>query len=136
MIGELDDDRADMLRLKDGDDLALNELMTRWQKPLAAFIQRYTGNAEDALDLAQETFVRVDGSRHRYQPTARSRGGCSPSRRDARDTTGVSACATPRPRREHPLLSARLSTTPKFHTVVMFALPARVGSRKHAAGAG
>ncbi len=71
MIEELDEDRADMLRLKDGDDLALNELMTRWQTPLAAFIQRYTGNAEDALDLAQETFVRVYESRHRYKPKAK-----------------------------------------------------------------
>ncbi len=68
---ELDEDRTTMLRLKGGDDLALNELMSRWQHPLAAFIQRYTGNAEDALDLAQETFVRVYESRHRYKPRAK-----------------------------------------------------------------
>lgn len=60
-----------MLRLRDGDDLALNELMQRWQKPLAAFIHRYVGNADDALDLAQETFVRVYQSRARYQPSAK-----------------------------------------------------------------
>jgi RNA polymerase sigma-70 factor (ECF subfamily) len=60
-----------MSRLKDGDALALNELMERWQKPLVAFILRYTGNDEDALDLAQETFVRIYENRQRYQPTAK-----------------------------------------------------------------
>src|SRR5258708_3820931 len=60
-----------MSRLKTGDDLALNELMNRWQTPLVGFILRYTGNQEDALDLAQETFVRVYESRHRYQPSAK-----------------------------------------------------------------
>jgi RNA polymerase sigma-70 factor (ECF subfamily) len=60
-----------MLRLKNGDDLALNELMSQWQAPLVSFILRYTGNSADALDLAQETFVRVYESRARYQPSAK-----------------------------------------------------------------
>jgi RNA polymerase sigma-70 factor, ECF subfamily len=62
------DDLDLMRRLMSGDDLALNELMSRWQTPLVGFILRYTGNQEDALDLAQETFVRVYESRNRYQP--------------------------------------------------------------------
>jgi RNA polymerase sigma-70 factor (ECF subfamily) len=66
-----DEDAGTMLRLKAGDDLALNELMNRWQKPLASFILRYTGNAEDALDLAQETFVRIYENRERYQPRSK-----------------------------------------------------------------
>jgi RNA polymerase sigma-70 factor (ECF subfamily) len=57
-----------MLRLKGGDDSALNELMGRWQKPIVGFILRYTGNEQDALDLAQETFLRVFESRDRYEP--------------------------------------------------------------------
>jgi RNA polymerase sigma-70 factor, ECF subfamily len=60
-----------MLRLKNGEDLILNELMTRWQQPLVAFIYRYIGHQADALDLAQETFVRVYQSRSRY--TARAK---------------------------------------------------------------
>ena len=60
-----------MRRLRGGDDLALNELIQRWQKPLVGFILRYVGNAEDALDLAQETFVRVYESRARYRPSAK-----------------------------------------------------------------
>jgi RNA polymerase sigma-70 factor (ECF subfamily) len=68
---EPDEDAEIMLRLKKGESLALNELMTRWQTPLIGFILRYTGNTEDALDLAQETFVQVYESRHRYQPSAK-----------------------------------------------------------------
>jgi RNA polymerase sigma-70 factor, ECF subfamily len=68
---ELDEDVATMLRLQNGDDLALNELMSRWQTPLIAFTLRYTGNSADAVDLAQESFVRVYESRDRYQPTAK-----------------------------------------------------------------
>ena len=60
-----------MARLKDGEDTALNELMARWQQPLVSFILRYTGNHEDALDLAQETFVRVFESRDRYEPRSK-----------------------------------------------------------------
>ena len=60
-----------MARLRDGEDLALNVLMNRWQKPLVSFIQRYIGSPTDALDLAQETFVRVYQARDRYRPEAR-----------------------------------------------------------------
>lgn len=60
-----------MERLSAGDDLALNSLMQRWQKPLVTFLYRYTGVHEDALDLAQETFVRVYENRARYQPRAK-----------------------------------------------------------------
>lgn len=72
MSASEDDDSAQLMqRLRTGDDLALNELMHRWQKPLVAFITRYVGNVDDALDLAQESFVRVFESRARYQPSAK-----------------------------------------------------------------
>ena len=61
-----DADAAAMLRLREGDDLALNELMTRWQEPLTRFLIRYTASEHDALDLAQDTFVRVYEARARY----------------------------------------------------------------------
>jgi RNA polymerase sigma-70 factor (ECF subfamily) len=63
---EADPDAELMLRLKNGEDWILNELMTRWQQPLVAFIYRYIGRETEALDLAQETFVRVYETRHRY----------------------------------------------------------------------
>lgn len=65
-----EDDKHTMQRLQDGDDLALNEIMSRWKEPLAAFCYRYTGNLTDAREIAQETFVKVYTSRHRYRPVA------------------------------------------------------------------
>jgi RNA polymerase sigma-70 factor (ECF subfamily) len=55
-----------MVRLIAGDDLALNELMERWQKPLHSFILRYVGNYADSIELAEETFVRVYHHRSRF----------------------------------------------------------------------
>jgi RNA polymerase sigma-70 factor, ECF subfamily len=63
---EPDPDAQLMLRLKNGEDQVLNELMGRWQQPLVSFIYRYIGQETEALDLAQETFVRVYETRHRY----------------------------------------------------------------------
>jgi RNA polymerase sigma-70 factor (ECF subfamily) len=59
-------DHASMVRLIAGDDLALNELMERWEKPLHSFILRYVGNYADSIELAQETFVRVYHHRSRF----------------------------------------------------------------------
>ncbi|HEY5753214.1 MAG TPA: sigma-70 family RNA polymerase sigma factor [Chthoniobacterales bacterium] len=65
-----DADIAAMRRLRDGDDSALNEIMDRWQRRVTAFILRYTGNEATAVDLAQETFVRVYQNRERYEARA------------------------------------------------------------------
>ena len=59
-----------MERLKEGDDLALNDLMRRWKQPLVTFCYRYTSNLTDAREIAQETFVKVYGSRFSYRPNA------------------------------------------------------------------
>ncbi len=59
-------DAAAMLRLRGGDDLALNDIMARWQQPLTNYLARLCGNETTALDLAQETFVRVYEARSRY----------------------------------------------------------------------
>src|SRR5689334_19063057 len=66
-----DEDARLMLRLQDGEDVALNRLMERWHEPLIRFILRYTGNLTDAVDLAQEVFVRVYQHRSRYRPKGR-----------------------------------------------------------------
>ena len=66
MAEENDPDFACMVRLREGDDLALNELMERWQKPLHSFILRYVGNHTDSIELAEETFVRVYQHRSRF----------------------------------------------------------------------
>jgi len=59
--------RSLLLRLKDGDDLALNALMDRWRKPLLGYLYRTIGDYETAADLSQEVFVRVYRSRRKYR---------------------------------------------------------------------
>src|SRR6516164_5146225 len=63
---DVDPDAELMLRLKNGEDRMLNELMSRWEQPLVRFIYRYIGREADAVDLAQETFVRIYETRQRY----------------------------------------------------------------------
>jgi RNA polymerase sigma-70 factor (ECF subfamily) len=57
-----------MLRLKEGDDLALNTLMDRWSLRVTSFLYKMTGQRDIAIDLAQETFVKLYGARKRYKP--------------------------------------------------------------------
>lgn len=73
MDHRLDDteDKRLMAALAAGDDLALNRLMQRWQRPVRAFVLRYLAVAADADDLVQETFVRVYKHRARYEPKSR-----------------------------------------------------------------
>jgi RNA polymerase sigma-70 factor, ECF subfamily len=60
-----------MARLATGDDLALNVLMGRWSDRIVSFLYRMTGRHDVAVDLAQETFVKLYQARGRY----RSGGG-------------------------------------------------------------
>jgi RNA polymerase sigma-70 factor (ECF subfamily) len=57
-----------MQRLAGGDDLALNVLMSRWSERITSFLFRLTGSHDVAIDLAQETFVKLYQARRRYRP--------------------------------------------------------------------
>ena len=46
-------------RILDGDDQAFSELVRRWQRPIVSFLLRLSGNMDDAMELAQETFHTV-----------------------------------------------------------------------------
>lgn len=65
-----DSDIEAMARLGAGDDLALNELMDRWRIRLISYLMRMVGDEVSAIDLAQETFVRVYQARQSYRPAA------------------------------------------------------------------
>lgn len=56
-----------MTRLADGDDLALNALMERWGARVNSFLFKMVGQREVAVDLAQETFVKLYKARRRYR---------------------------------------------------------------------
>jgi len=66
-----DPDIQAMLRLRHGEDLALNEIMDRWTPRVSSYLIRYLGNESDALDLTQETFVGVYRARLNYRPKSK-----------------------------------------------------------------
>lgn len=60
-----------MGRLAGGHDAALNALMDRHATTVFHFLCRMLSNADDANDLAQETFIRVFQHRARFKPDAK-----------------------------------------------------------------
>lgn len=65
-----DADTDAMQRLAGGEDLALNEIIARWQDRLTTFLWHMTHDHAAARDLAQETFVRLYLHRRSYRPRA------------------------------------------------------------------
>jgi RNA polymerase sigma-70 factor (ECF subfamily) len=59
-----------MTRVQAGDEAALGELMTHWERPVKAVVARLVLNARDADELAQETFVRLWQQRDRFRTGA------------------------------------------------------------------
>lgn len=58
-----------MLRLAQGHDAALNDLMERHAEKLFNYLVRSLQNQEDAADLAQEAFVRIFQNRAKFDQT-------------------------------------------------------------------
>jgi RNA polymerase sigma-70 factor, ECF subfamily len=56
-----------MLRVREGDREAFNELMDRYARPVMNVIYRYLEDYDAAQDLMQETFLRVYKARERYE---------------------------------------------------------------------
>lgn len=57
-----------LLRLKAGDELALEELMSRYKGPLALSMSRLIKSREDIEELLQELFLRVWKNRDNLDP--------------------------------------------------------------------
>jgi RNA polymerase sigma-70 factor, ECF subfamily len=66
-----DADSALMMRVREGDEKALAELIDKWKTPLINFFYRSLGSYGPAEDLAQMTFVRIYRSASRYEPRAK-----------------------------------------------------------------
>lgn len=64
-------DIADMAGLCAGEDLALNRLMDRHRENVFRFLTRMLQDESEAMDLAQESFVRVYLNRAKFNPRHR-----------------------------------------------------------------
>ena len=63
-------DETLMYRAREGDVTAFEALMKRYEMRLFNYIRRFIGNAADAEDLFQETFIRVYKHRTTYKESA------------------------------------------------------------------
>ncbi len=66
-----DEDVQLMCAVAKGDEVALAQLIRKWQGPLINFFYRSFGSVEQAEDLAQLVFVRLYRAAPTYQPVAR-----------------------------------------------------------------
>src|SRR5437762_9174494 len=71
MADFLDPDAALMLRVKQGDTAAFTELVEKYKQPVMNLVYRTLRDATEAEDLAQNVFIQVYKSAHRYKTTAR-----------------------------------------------------------------
>ncbi|MHB1422019.1 MAG: RNA polymerase sigma factor [Gemmataceae bacterium] len=60
-----------MLRVRDDDAAAFEELVELYQHRLVAVMHHLVGNADEAEDLAQEVFLRVYRARKKYRPRSK-----------------------------------------------------------------
>ena len=59
-------DHALIAATKNGDEQAYAEIVARYRNPITNFLYRFLNDYEEAVDLAQETFVRVYFAIDRY----------------------------------------------------------------------
>lgn len=67
----LDPDVRLMLRVRDDDAAAFEELVLRYQRRLLSVLEHLVGRRDQAEDLSQDVFLRVYKARKRYVPGAK-----------------------------------------------------------------
>src|SRR6266403_3460530 len=53
--------------IRDGDEVAFQEIVRRYRNPITNFVYRMLDDYDRSVELAQETFIRVYTSASRYQ---------------------------------------------------------------------
>ncbi|HVV69943.1 MAG TPA: sigma-70 family RNA polymerase sigma factor [Verrucomicrobiae bacterium] len=71
MSVELDPDAALMLRVKQGDGAAFAELVDKYKQPVMNLVYRMVRDLTEAEDLAQNVFLQVHKSAHRYEVSSK-----------------------------------------------------------------
>jgi RNA polymerase sigma-70 factor (ECF subfamily) len=71
MTNPTDPDAALMLRVKQGDRDAFEELVQKYKQPVMNLVFRTLRDATEAEDLAQHVFLQVYKSAHRYEISAK-----------------------------------------------------------------
>jgi RNA polymerase sigma-70 factor, ECF subfamily len=71
MAANDDPDAALMLRVREGDMAAFEDLVEKYKQPVLNVLYRTLPDAAEAEDLAQNVFLQVYKSARRYQATAR-----------------------------------------------------------------
>src|SRR6266481_7984787 len=71
MPSEHDPDAALMLRVKQGDMGAFTELVDKYKQPVMNLAYRMLRDATESEDLAQNVFVQVHRSAHRYRVSSK-----------------------------------------------------------------
>jgi len=60
-----------ILMFQSDDVEAFNEIVFRYKNKVVNFLYRYTGDRDEAEDLAQDTFIKVFRSKHLYKEIAK-----------------------------------------------------------------
>jgi RNA polymerase sigma-70 factor (ECF subfamily) len=71
MTSPVDPDAALMLRVRDGDMAAFEDLVQKYKHPVVNVVFRMIHDMDEAEDLAQNVFVRVFQSADRYEVSAK-----------------------------------------------------------------
>src|SRR5213594_2547771 len=64
---EAANDHELLAAIRDGDEVAFQELVRRYRNPITNFVYRMLDDYDRSVELAQETFIRVYTSASRYQ---------------------------------------------------------------------
>jgi RNA polymerase sigma-70 factor, ECF subfamily len=64
---ETANDHELLAAIRDGDEAAFQEIVRRYRNPITNFVYRMIDDYERAVELSQETFIRVYTSASRYQ---------------------------------------------------------------------
>jgi len=64
---EAANDHELLAAIRDGDEAAFQEIVRRYRNPITNFVYRMIDDYDRAVELAQETFIRVYTSASRYQ---------------------------------------------------------------------